>query len=168
MSQRPSPTTGSRARAHRLREVSGDDVQVASFDELDPRTAYSLWRLREAVFVVEQECPYPELDGRDLEPGTRHVWVAESTAPVAYLRVLDDGAEARIGRVLVASAHRGRGLAERLMHRAHEVVGERTCRLDAQSYLSRWYARFGYEQSGPEFVEDGIPHVPMRRHALQP
>ncbi|MGI8900061.1 MAG: GNAT family N-acetyltransferase [Nocardioides sp.] len=147
--------------------MSDDAVHVASFDELDPRTAYSLWQLREAVFVVEQECPYPELDGRDLEAGTRHLWVSEGGAPVAYLRVLDEGAESRIGRVLVESRHRGRGLAERLMHRAHEVVGQQSTHLDAQSYVAGWYARFGYEQTGPEFYEDGIPHVPMRRKAVQ-
>ncbi|QNN51191.1 GNAT family N-acetyltransferase [Nocardioides mesophilus] len=139
-----------------------DDVQVASFDELDARTAYSLWRLRESVFVVEQECPYPELDGRDLEPGTRHLWIG-APAPVAYLRLLDDGATARIGRVLVDREHRGAGLAERLVRRALELVGDQESRLDAQSYLQGWYARFGFRAAGPEFVEDGIPHVPMTR-----
>ncbi|MGZ4436463.1 MAG: GNAT family N-acetyltransferase [Nocardioides sp.] len=138
-------------------------VRVAGFEELDARTAYLLWQLRESVFVVEQACPYPELDGRDLEPGTRHVWVELAGSPVAYLRVLDDGDAARIGRVLVAPEHRGRRLAEVLMARAHEVVGDRTARLDAQSYLEGWYARFGYARDGDEFVEDGIPHVPMVR-----
>jgi ElaA protein len=143
--------------------VSALDVRVAAFDELDPRTAYLLWQLREEVFVVEQACAYPELDGRDLEPGTRHVWVAEGDRPVAYLRLLEDGHVVRIGRVLVAADRRGRGIAEALMHAALGLVGDRASHLDAQSYLAGWYARFGYEASGPEFVEDGIPHVPMRR-----
>jgi ElaA protein len=143
--------------------VSALDVRVAAFDELDPRTAYLLWQLREEVFVVEQACAYPELDGRDLEPGTRHVWVAEGDRPVAYLRLLEDGHAVRIGRVLVAADRRGRGIAEALMHAALGLVGDRVSHLDAQSYLAGWYARFGYEASGPEFVEDGIPHVPMRR-----
>ncbi len=143
-------------------------VRVAAFDELDGRTAYALWRLRESVFVVEQECPYAELDGRDLEDGTRHVWVADEGRPVAYLRVLDDGSRARIGRVLVARSHRGRGLADALMRRALDLVGERPSRLDAQSYLAHWYARFGYEVTGPEFLDDGIPHVPMSRPAPGP
>jgi ElaA protein len=146
-----------------LAPVSDYDVRVAGFDDLDPRTAYQLWQLRQDVFVVEQECPYPDLDGRDLEPGTRHLWVAEDGRPVGYLRMLEDGAEWRIGRVLVARSHRGRGIAEALMRVALEVVGEGASRLDAQSYLTGWYARFGYAASGPEFVEDGIPHVPMRR-----
>ena len=139
------------------------DVQVAGFAELDARTAYLLWQLREAVFVVEQLCPYPELDGRDLEPATRHVWLSYDGKPIAYLRVLDDGPEARIGRVCVAAGHRGRGVAGRLMRAALEVVGDRPSRLSAQSYLVGWYERLGYAADGPEFLEDGIPHVPMAR-----
>lgn len=145
--------------------MSGYAVRTATFDELDARTGYLLWQLRESVFVVEQTCPYPELDGRDLEPTTRHVWIEEQGRPVAYLRVLDDGPHARIGRVLVASSHRGRRLAEELMRTALALVGERPSVLDAQSYLAGWYARFGYEATGAEFVEDGIPHVPMARQA---
>ena len=143
--------------------MSEYDVRVAGFDDLDPRTAYLLWQLRQDVFVVEQECPYPDLDGRDLAPGTRHLWVAEDDQPVGYLRMLDDEPDVRIGRVLVARGHRGRGIAQALMGRALEFVGDRLSHLDAQSYLVDWYARFGYEPSGPEFVEDGIPHVPMVR-----
>jgi ElaA protein len=143
--------------------MSGPVVRVAAFDELDLRTAYLLWQLRESVFVVEQECAYPELDGRDLEPGTRHVWLAADTAPVGYLRVLDDGPHARIGRVLVARSHRGRGLGDVLLRAALDVVGDRPSRLDAQSPLAGWYAGFGYRQDGAEFVEDGIPHTPMSR-----
>jgi ElaA protein len=140
-----------------------DEVRVAAFDELDSRTAYALWQLRESVFVVEQACAYAELDGRDLDDGTRHVWVTDDGRPVAYLRLLDDGDAMRIGRVLVAVSHRGTGLAEVLMRRALELVGGRPSRLDAQSSLADWYARFGYVVTGPEFLDDGIPHVPMRR-----
>jgi ElaA protein len=139
------------------------DVRVASFAELDPRTAYLLWQLRESVFVVEQRCAYPELDGRDLEPGTRHLWTSCEDRPVGYLRILEDGDHVRVGRVLVARTHRGRGLAQALMRTALDVIGDRSSVLDAQSPLAAWYARFGYEQVGPEFVEDGIPHLPMRR-----
>ncbi len=139
------------------------EVRVASFDELDARTAYQLWQLRESVFVVEQECPYAELDGRDLEPGTRHVWAADASGPVGYLRVLDDGDHARIGRVLVTRDRRGQGLSSELMRAALDLIGDRPSVLDAQSPLAGWYATFGYRQDGEEFVEDGIPHVPMRR-----
>lgn len=141
-------------------------VRVEAFAELDPRTAYLLWQLRESVFVVEQRCPYLELDGRDLEPGTRHVWavdLAHPDVPVGYLRILEQGDHARIGRVLVAKPHRGRALSGVLMRTALEVVGDRPSRLDAQSPLAGWYATFGYAQDGAEFVEDGIPHTPMHR-----
>ncbi len=140
------------------------DVRTAGFAELDPRTAYLLWQLRETVFVVEQSCPYPELDGRDLEPATTHVWVEDDRTPVAYLRLLDDGDVARIGRVLVAKTHRGRGLAETVMATALDLIGERASCLDSQSYLVGWYRdRFGYQPAGEEYLDDGIPHVPMRR-----
>ena len=139
------------------------ETHVAHFDQLDPRTAYALWALRVSVFVVEQACAYQELDGRDLEPGTRHVWATAAGEPVGYLRVLEDGHRLRIGRVLVAPAHRGQGLAGRLMAEALTLVGDRPSVLDAQSPLAGWYAGFGYRACGPEFVEDGIPHVPMRR-----
>lgn len=139
-------------------------LRIASFADLDARTGYSLWQLRESVFVVEQECPYPELDGRDLDPGTRHMWWEEDQTPVAYLRVLvEEDASRRIGRVLTKRTHRGRGLAQQLVRAALAEIGERPCRLDAQAHLEEWYEALGFERCGADFVEDGIPHVPMRR-----
>ena len=141
------------------------DVRVAAFTELDSRTAYLLWALRESVFVVEQACAYQELDGRDLEPGTRHLWAQVDGEPVGYLRILDEGDHARIGRVLVVAGHRGAGLSGVLMRAALEVVGGRASVLDAQTPLAGWYAGFGYVPDGAAFIEDGIPHTPMRRPA---
>ncbi|MCE1178057.1 MAG: GNAT family N-acetyltransferase [Micrococcales bacterium] len=139
-------------------------VHSASFAELEAPMAYRLWALRESVFVVEQDCPYQELDGRDLEPATRHLWCADDAGePTAYLRVLQDGETARIGRVLTRPDHRGRGLAAELMHAAHAEIGERPVVLDAQAHLVDWYAALGYAPSGRGFVEDGIPHLSMRR-----
>lgn len=138
-------------------------IREAAFDDLDARTGYLLWQLRQRVFVVEQRCFYLDLDGRDLEPSTRHVWMEDEDRPVAYLRVLGESDAFRVGRVLVDEGHRGRGLAEQLMRAALDIVDGRPCRLDAQSYLVGWYRRLGFEPSGPEFLEDGIPHVPMRR-----
>ncbi|MEV0394100.1 GNAT family N-acetyltransferase [Polymorphospora rubra] len=140
------------------------ETHVATFADLDTRTLHDLLRLRVDVFVVEQECAYPELDGRDTEPGTRHLWLARGGTPVAYLRILaDPDGVARIGRVLVAREARGDGLAGRLMTEALRVVGDRPSVLDAQAHLAGFYARFGYTATGPEYVEDGIPHIPMRR-----
>ena len=141
------------------------DVRVDAFDDLDARTAYLLWQLRESVFVVEQQCAYQELDGRDLEPGTRHLWVDSPDGPVGYLRMLDDGDHARIGRVLVARAHRGRGLSDALMRAALAEIGPRESVLDAQTPLVGWYETYGYARTGDDFLDDGILHTPMRRTA---
>ncbi|HEV2796661.1 MAG TPA: GNAT family N-acetyltransferase [Nocardioides sp.] len=143
--------------------MTGPQVLTASFDELPSRTAYDVWRLRQQVFVVEQDCPYPDLDGRDLEPATRHVVLLDDDAVVGTLRVLDDGDRARIGRVVVAPSARGRGLAALLMDEAMALCGDREVRLDAQTGLTAFYEGYGFEVTGPEFDEDGVMHVPMAR-----
>ena len=124
---------------------------------------YGLVRLRVDVFVVEQECPYPELDGRDLEPATEHLWFERDGAVLACLRVLDDGPARAIGRVATAKGARGHGLAARLMEEALATYGDGPLHLGAQAYLESWYERFGFRRSGEGYVEDGIPHVPMHR-----
>ena len=127
-------------------------LRTARFAELTPFEVYGLCRLRVDVFVVEQECPYPELDGRDVEPATRHLWFAD-----------DDGATRAIGRVATAAGARGRGLAARLVEAGIELCAGSPVTLGAQAHLQGWYERFGFRVSGPGYVEDGIPHVPMRR-----
>ena len=95
MPERPAPTPPAATPG------PAPAVHAAGFDELDRTTAYRLWQLRSLVFVVEQDCPYLDLDGRDLEPATVHLWVEdEAGTPVATLRLLDDGDVARIGRVV--------------------------------------------------------------------
>lgn len=135
------------------------------FAHLDPETVYLICRARQDVFVVEQECPYPDLDGRDLEPGTRHVLMLADDTLIGYARVLDDGDVWRIGRVLLAPDARGQGLAGPIMDTALNLSKGRDVVLDAQSPLVPWYASFGFAVDGPEFLEDGIPHTPMRRQA---
>ena len=93
------------------------------------------------------------------------MWVPSGDGPIGYLRVLDDGDHARIGRVLVARPHRGRGVSDLLVRTALDVVGDRPAVLDAQTPLARWYAGFGFEPSGPVYDWDGVPHVPMIRAA---
>ena len=139
-------------------------MQDATLCELTPATVYRIMALRCAVFVVEQQCPYPDLDGRDEEPDARQLWVAEDGAVLATLRLLaEPDGRARIGRVATAAHARGAGLAAVLMHRALDLAGDRDVVLDAQSQLASWYARFGFVTAGAEFVEDGIPHTPMLR-----
>src|SRR5687767_12205598 len=143
---------------------SGLRLRRARFAELTPFEVYGLCRLRVDVFVVEQECPYPELDGRDTEPATVHVWFEDDDGAIAAtIRVLDDGDTRAIGRVATAAAYRGRGLAARLMEEGIAMCAGVPVTLGAQAYLEDWYGRFGFRTSGPGYVEDGIPHVPMRR-----
>lgn len=141
-------------------------------DEIPAATLYRIARLRQDVFIVEQECPYPDLDGRDLEPGTVQLWTearpgdgtpAEVAATVRIL--LEDAQEPglrSIGRVVTSPAWRGRGIAAALMEAAIEACAGHPVVVYAQSHLAHWYGRFGFEVHGEEFLEDGIPHLPMR------
>ena len=145
------------------------DVQAAPLREIDPATLYSILKLRVDVFVVEQECAYAELDGRDDEPAALLLWMSEDAKIAATLRLLvDPDGRARIGRVATAVDHRGTGLAAKLITAAIEQAGAREIVLDAQSHLQVWYHGFGFVQDGEEYLEDGIPHVPMRRAVVGP
>ena len=135
---------------------------------IDPLALYAILRLRVAVFVVEQACAYPELDGRDVEPGAELLWATESGDVLATLRVLHDADGAlRVGRVATAPAARSQGAASLLMRaaldRCAEIDASAPVVLDAQAHLASWYGRLGFEVDGEPFDEDGIPHVPMRR-----
>ncbi|RAZ33447.1 GNAT family N-acetyltransferase [Microbacterium sp. SMR1] len=145
-------------------------VSSARLTDVPAETLYRLLWLRVSVFVVEQTAAYPELDGRDLEPDTELFWIEDGGRVLATLRLLRDvSGNARIGRVATAADARGRGLSAQLMRAAVERAGERwpgtAIDLDAQKHLADWYGRFGFEVNGPEFSEDDIPHVPMRRPA---
>ncbi|GAA2821005.1 GNAT family N-acetyltransferase [Crossiella cryophila] len=138
----------------------------ATGDQLDASTLYALLRLRVDVFVVEQESPYPDLDGRDLDPVTRHLWFAEADgAPLSYLRLLiePDGATIRVGRVVTRADVRGKGLSRELMREALTDIGDAPSVLDAQTTVTGFYASFGYRITGPEFLDGGVPHVQMSR-----
>lgn len=138
-------------------------LHESRFAELTPAQLYGLLRLRVDVFIVEQTCPYPELDGRDAEPGTLHLWHADPDGTVlSTIRVLENGENRSIGRVATAMSARGRGLSAQLIRRGIELCGGRTIDIGAQAYLEAWYERFGFRRSGPDYLEDGIRHLPMR------
>jgi len=138
-------------------------IITAPLAQLDVTIAYGVWKLRQDVFVVEQDCPYEDLDGRDLEPGA----VSDGgTRVLGTARVLDDGDVWRIGRVALVKGARGKGLSDEVMRAALRYIDEagdgRDVVLDAQSPLTRWYGKHGFAADGDEFMEDGIPHTPMR------
>ena len=144
--------------------------------DLDPSALYSLLKLRVEVFVVEQACPYPELDGRDLEPRTRHYWLVggagggvgrSSGDPdrvlgcVRLLKEPDGGY--RIGRLCVDQEFRGKRLARRLLDAVLAEVGDGHCVLDAQTSSVGLYTGMGFVAVGEPYDWDGIEHLPMRR-----
>ncbi|MEZ5410859.1 MAG: GNAT family N-acetyltransferase [Acidimicrobiales bacterium] len=138
--------------------------------ELTAAERHAVLALRVAVFVVEQACPYPEVDGRDLDADTGHRWVADDAGVACYLRTLRlpaDGGAVRIGRVVTRADRRGQGLAARLLAGVladTDAAGFPTV-LDAQTRLQAWYGGFGYAVTGPEFLDDGVAHVPLHRAA---
>ena len=150
-----------------MSELAWRDVNAA---ELDAATVYDVLALRSAVFVVEQDCAYQDVDGRDLLPGTRHVLGEDSEGLAAYARILAPDLEhhvPRIGRVIVAPRARGRQLGRELVQHALDACAERwpgdPVELGAQAHLSGFYGGFGFVAQGAPYDEDGIPHVWMRR-----
>jgi ElaA protein len=135
--------------------------------DLEPGTLYALLKLRVEVFVVEQNCVYPELDGRDLEPRARHYWLGGSGNPEPVLgcvRLLKDSGDVyRIGRLCTAAAVRGRALGKRLMDAALAEVGDGECVLDAQAHLVGFYRDYGFVTEGDPYDDAGVKHVRMRR-----
>lgn len=145
---------------------AGAAQQVVSGPELSSRQLHDILRLRVDVFVVEQECPYPEIDGRDLDADTEHTWIADENGIAAYVRLLGVGSDSvRVGRVTTRADRRGESLSHQLIQSCLDRLGAVETRLDAQSHLVDWYRRHGYEPDGAEFIEDGIPHTPMVRPA---
>ena len=137
--------------------------------EISTADLYDALQLRATVFVVEQTCAYLDPDGLDLDEATVHLWLrTDDGSFAAYLRVVrESDGTTRIGRVVTDPRHRGTGLAGRLLEAALErVTGEAV--LDAQSHLTALYERHGFVPDGPGFLEDGIPHTPMRRPAASP
>ena len=137
-------------------------VHAAPFDKLSARTFHDIVQLRLDTFIVEQNCPYHELDGRDILSTTLHVWIEDGGVVVSYARLYPGDEDTTwIGRVVTAPSHRNRGLGSRVMGHAIGLAG---CplRISAQSQLGAWYAGFGFASCGPDFIEDGIPHTPMQ------
>lgn len=144
-----------------------ENWKLKTFDQLTTTEMYNLLSLRTAVFVVEQNCPYQELDGKDQV--AQHLWLEnEAGEVVALCRLLPQGlsfAEASIGRVLVNPAYRGENWGRALVKAALEVLqqaGEVAVTIEAQYYLRDFYRGFGFVENSEPFDEDGIKHVNMK------
>lgn len=142
------------------------ETVVKKFSQLTAEELYEILRVRAAVFVVEQNCAYQDLDGVDLD--AYHVYLKDGGEIVAYLRVVDKGKrldEVSVGRVI--SLRRRCGLGSALMRAglrvAKEKFGAETVKVGAQVYAKPFYESVGFSQISDEYLEDGIPHIYMER-----
>ena len=138
---------------------------VKHFTELSAAELYAILRARQDVFVVEQNCPFPEIDGKDLD--AYHLWFEENGEILAYARVLDCGVSFEtpaVGRVI--SIRRREGLGSRILSEGIRIAREKysaeAIMLEAQVYARKLYEKQGFVQVSEEFLEDGIPHIIMR------
>jgi ElaA protein len=131
------------------------------FDELPAPLLYEILRFRQAIFVVEQASPYEDLDGRDQT--AEHLLARADGTLAGYLRTIPEAGRIRIGRVAVAPAHRGQGLARRMMEAAFARYPGTEVAISAQTYLAPFYANLGFTAISAEYDDTGVPHVDMVR-----
>ncbi len=139
-----------------------DTWHEAQGHRLSAAQLHDILRLRTAIFVVEQDCAYQEVDGLDLRPDTIHLWVTDDVGIASYARLLTEPSGHRIGRVMTRRDRRRTGISRMLMARAMTRTTGTPTMLYAQTYLIAYYESLGFQVDGAEFVEDGISHVPMR------
>lgn len=139
-----------------------------AFSDLSLEELYSMMVLRQEVFVVEQDCPYLDADGKDLE--SYHVFGYANNQLVAYTRIVKPGIsypEVSIGRVVSAIKYRSKKYGVKIMEASHQYIqqlfGDVPIRISAQCYLEKFYSDLGYGPTGKEYLEDGIPHMEMLR-----
>lgn len=142
--------------------------KVSAFNGLSAAELYDILALRAEVFVVEQECPYMDPDGKDL--AALHITGRIEGSLALYARAFGPGdyfEDVSIGRVIVAPHHRREGLGHTLMHHAtaaaERIWGGRPITISAQQHLERFYNAHGFTATGAPYLEDGIPHIRMRR-----
>ncbi|KZY45079.1 GCN5 family acetyltransferase [Pseudoalteromonas shioyasakiensis] len=139
---------------------------VKSYSELSKDELFAILRARVDVFVVEQTCPYPEIDEVDNNELTQHVFLFKGQQVAAYARCYKKSEQfSAFGRVLVAKQFRGEGLASKLVQTAIDICKEhwpdKAIMIGAQCYLTGFYQQFGFENVGDDYLEDGIPHQDM-------
>jgi len=139
------------------------------FDELSATEYHHILAIRTAIFVVEQNCPYQEVDTKDLK--SYHVWGIADNKVVAVTRIVERGIsypEISIGRVAVDAAYRGSNVGNDLMNTTLQFIeqklGKQPIRISGQEHLTSFYKRFNFEQVSGMYLEDDIPHVEMLRN----
>ena len=142
--------------------------KIKSFDELSTQEFHQILKARIDVFIVEQTCPYHDLDGYDQK--AIHLWAENEDEVVAYCRIFPAGIkyqDSSIGRVLTSQKFRKLNLGRKLMQIALATIEARfrtsSVRISAQNYLLPFYAEFGFEIVGETYLEDDIPHTEMMR-----
>ncbi len=140
--------------------------EIKAFDQLSLQELYTILTLRTNVFVVEQACPYPEVDGKD--PNCLHLLGTINGELVAYLRILPAGLrydKVSIGRVVIKPSHRGKGLGRLMMEQAIHCITnewkESQIIIGAQAYLEKFYQSLGFEPVSEVYLEDDIQHLDM-------
>lgn len=138
------------------------------FTQLTRDELFQIYKLRVSVFIVEQQCAYPEID--DADQAAWHLWLQDGDGIAAYLRVLPPGATfdtASIGRVIAVKRRQGLGsrIVAEGIRAARERFGAQTITIEAQTYARALYERAGFVQTSEEFLEDGIPHIRMEWRA---
>lgn len=140
-------------------------VTVSKTDELKPSELIEILAARTKVFVVEQNCPYQEVDAKDF--AAWHVQLRQAGELVAYSRIIphDDGQSISFGRVLVVESHRREQLGQQLVTETLAAVRRlypnQPIKIQAQNYLRDFYGSFGFKSVSDVYLEDGIPHVDM-------
>lgn len=141
------------------------ELTVKHFKELTPEELFDIYKLRVSVFVVEQKCPYQEID--DADKVAYHLWLKDEDGIEAYARVLPQGTTfptAAIGRVIAVK--RRCGLGSKIVAAAVETAKEKfradIITIEAQVYARSLYEKAGFRQTSEEFLEDGIPHIQMQ------
>ncbi|MFS0781485.1 GNAT family N-acetyltransferase [Bacillus sp. 1P06AnD] len=136
---------------------------ISNFNDLTKKQLYTIMQERIAVFVVEQHCPYPEIDGLDLS--CYHLFYEMDGEIRAYLRVIPSESHASLGRVLVKKDYRGKGLAKELISKGIDYcitnLEVKQINIQAQAYLKDFYGAFGFLPVSDIYLEDNIPHMDM-------
>ncbi len=140
------------------------------FEELTAKELYQILQLRNEVFIVEQNCPYQDMDNKDLK--AFHLMAVEDEKIIAYSRLLPPGisySESSIGRIVNSRSVRKKGMGKQLMtesiSRINQLFNTSVIRIGAQLYLKDFYQSFGFIQQGDIYLEDNIPHIIMLKNS---